>query len=114
WSGMKVSWSWRSVVVPVVAVGVLAVPLVGVAAAEDHPYPPHSSGHPYPPKPPKPHEPDEGEWGHGDHEGHKPGKPHLADTGGDNTGELVLGGVAAALVAAGAGAAWAARRRRSS
>ncbi|WP_329124937.1 LPXTG cell wall anchor domain-containing protein [Streptomyces sp. NBC_01353] len=123
---MKQSLRWRTVLVPVAtAAALVAAPLVGtgVAYATDNPYPPHSTGHPYPPKPHEPHEPDHQyppkphEPGHGDshHDGgHEPGKPHLADTGGDSTKELVLGGIAAGLVAAGVGAAWVARRRRTS
>ncbi|MFD0142515.1 MULTISPECIES: LAETG motif-containing sortase-dependent surface protein [unclassified Streptomyces] len=92
----------------------------GTAFAEDDPYPSHSTTghpyppkphHPYPPKPPKPHHPDKPD--HWDH----PDKPehggHLADTGDDNT-EIILGGVAAALVAAGVGTVLVVRRRRHS
>ncbi|MFE5488004.1 hypothetical protein [Streptomyces sp. NPDC056527] len=123
---MKQLLRWRTALAPVATAAALVVaPLVGAGAAHaadnpypphstDHPYPPHSTDHPYPPKPHKPHEPGHGH-GDGDHEGgHEPGKPHLADTGADNTRELVLGGAAAVLVTAGVGAAWVARRRRTS
>ncbi|MFD7322516.1 hypothetical protein ACFV9D_15725 [Streptomyces sp. NPDC059875] len=123
---MKQSLRWRTVLAPAaMAAALVAAPLVGtgVAYATDNPYPPHATDHPYPPKPHKPHDsdhqypPGHHEPGHGDSDhdnGHKPGKPHLADTGADNTKEIVLGGTAAALVAAGVGAAWVARRRQNS
>ncbi|MFI1654285.1 hypothetical protein ACH4ZU_04970 [Streptomyces sp. NPDC020472] len=72
-----------------------------------HPYPPKPGHHPYPPKPPKPHHPDK------PHHGEHPHGPHLADTGDDHR-ELILGGVAAGLVAAGAGTVLVVRRRRHS
>ncbi|MEU7039311.1 LPXTG cell wall anchor domain-containing protein [Streptomyces sp. NPDC046237] len=129
---MKQSLRWRTALLPVATAAALAAaPLAGtgVANASDHPYPPHSTDHPYPPHstdhpyPPVPHEPGhqyppghhnpgDGDSHHGD--GQEPGKPHLADTGADNTKGVVLGGIAAALVAAGAGAAWVSRRRRTS
>ena len=48
------------------------------------------------------------------HQNGRPDKPHLAHTGEDNTTELVLGGVAAGLVALGGGALLVARRRSNS
>ncbi|MGW1363570.1 hypothetical protein ACWHLZ_14345 [Streptomyces chartreusis] len=127
----------RSVLASAVTVAALVVaPLAGAgtALAMDNPYPPHPTkpGHPYPPYPPKPpghdhdhdHDghhpgkPDHGWDGHdGGEEGHDqgPGREHLADTGdNDNDKELILGGVAAALVAAGAGTVLVVRRRHGS
>jgi len=94
-------------------------------------YPPKPDHGTYPPKPPKPHYPDKphGEHGqypdkpHGEHgqypdkphgeNGHHPDKPELAHTG-DNNRELILGGVAASLVAAGVGTLVVVRRRHNS
>ncbi|MFE5793222.1 LAETG motif-containing sortase-dependent surface protein [Streptomyces sp. NPDC056503] len=122
---MTTSPRWRSVLASAATVAALVVaPLAGAGTAlamddphpskpshpyppkPDHPYPPKPH-HPYPPKPPKPHHP--GKPHHGDH----PHGPHLADTGDDNS-ELILGGVAAGLVAAGAGTVLVVRRRRHS
>ncbi|MFE5025445.1 LPXTG cell wall anchor domain-containing protein [Streptomyces sp. NPDC056656] len=104
-----------------------------------HPYPPkphhpghyppkpHHPGH-YPPKPHKPHGPGYGD-GHNGNWPHQPGygdgygdgrnggghrSPHLANTGDDNTRNLVLGSTAAGLIAAGAGTLMVVRRRHNS
>ncbi|MGW5463792.1 LAETG motif-containing sortase-dependent surface protein [Streptomyces sp. NPDC003996] len=134
---------WRSVLASAATVAALVVaPLAGAGAAfaDDgsygygNPYPPHPTHTPkppYPPKPPHHHHNDHGhdehghdEHGHDEHghdeHGHDigqggPEKPHLAHTGADNhTQEMVLGGVAAALIAAGAGTIVVARRRSNS
>jgi LPXTG-motif cell wall-anchored protein len=127
---MTTSPRWRSVLASAATAAALVVaPLAaaGAAHATDAPYPPHSTDHPYPPdhgddqyppyppKPPKPHDygkPDHPGKPH-DENGHHPGKPALADTG-DNDRELILGGVAASLVAAGVGTLVAVRRRNNS
>ncbi|MGX1669799.1 LPXTG cell wall anchor domain-containing protein [Streptomyces sp. NPDC055400] len=99
----------------------------------DYPPKPHHPHHDYPPKPHKPHgsghgdghkgdwdggygDEHKGDWdgGHGDgrNGGHRP--PHLANTGDDSTKNVVLGSVAAGLIAAGAGTLLVVRRRHNS
>ncbi|MGW0765496.1 LPXTG cell wall anchor domain-containing protein [Streptomyces sp. NPDC002676] len=113
----------------------VTAPLVnaGSAHARDHtlyggPHPTKTAYPPYPPKPPRPHHPHDEEHGHhekpehghhgqpgherGDERGHERG--HLANTGDNGTKQLIMGGIAASLVAAGAGTMLVARRRRSS
>lgn len=124
---MTTSPRWRTALASAASAAVLvAAPLMGAGTshAADYPHPPKPTHthKPYPPKPkpthghypPKPHKPHH----HREPVHHKKPSHHedyrreLAQTGNSST-KPVLAGVAAALVATGAGTTLVARRRRS-